>query len=94
MKEKGNEMPEDKYYVTDDTALAAYLYLNGLKFIEATLSNPSNPRRKKYVMHDHPRRQQFVDEFYARTTHVVPLEYYDARVKVMRFLKVTVKDPR
>ena len=84
----------DNYFVTDDTALAAYLYLNGLKFIEATLVNRENPRRKKYVMHDSDLRKQFVDEFYARTTHVIPLEYYDARVHVMRFLKVTVKDPR
>ena len=86
--------PKDEYFVTDDTALAAYLYLNGLRFIEATLVNRENPRRKKYVMHDHPMREAFVEEFYARTTHVIPLEYYDARVKVMRFLKVTVKDPR
>lgn len=85
---------EDEYFVTDDTALAAYLYLNGMKFIEATLVNRQNPRRKKYIMHDSPMREQFVNEFYARTSLVTPLEYYDARVKVMRFLKVTVKDPR
>lgn len=86
--------PSEEYFVTDDTALAAYLYLNGLKFIEATLVNKEEPKRKKYVMHDSHLREQFVEEFYNRTTHVIPLEYYDARVKVMRFLKTTVKDPR
>ena len=85
---------QDKYFVTDDTALAAYLYLNGMRFIEATLVNADNPRRKKYIVYDSHLREQFVDEFYARSTHVIPLEYYEARVKVMRYLKVTVKDPR
>lgn len=83
-----------EYYVTDDTALAAYLYLNGLVFIKATIVNKQEPLRKKYVMYDSPEREQLVDEFYKRETHVVPLDYYDARVKVMRFLRVTVEDPR
>ena len=87
-------MPEDKYFVTDDTALAAYLYLNGFSFIEATLVNREDPKRKKYIMVDKDDREKFVEEFYSRKTHVVPLDYYDARVRVMRFLKVTVKDPR
>lgn len=85
---------KDEYFVTDDTALAAYLYLNGMDFIEATLINRDDPKRKKYIMHDREDRQKLVSDFYNRNTVVVPLDYYDARVRVMRFLKNTVKDPR
>lgn len=83
-----------EYFVTDDTALAAYLYMKGMKFVEATLTNRDNPRRKKFVIYDLPARKQLEDEFYMRTSVIVPLDYHDARVAVSRFLKVTVEDPR
>ena len=83
-----------EYFVTDDTALAAYLYMKGLKFLEATLENRDNPRRKKFIAIDSPERKVLEQEFYMRTSVVVPLDYHDAKVAVSRFLKVTVKDPR
>lgn len=85
---------EQKYFVTDDTALAAFLYMKGLKFIEATLTNRDNPRRKKFIMKDVPEREGLEKDFYMRTAVVIPLDYHDARVAVSRFLKRTVEDPR
>ena len=87
-------MEQQKYFVTDDTALAAYLYLKGMKFIEATLSNRNNRDRKKFIIFDHPERVTYESEFYARRSVVVPLEYHEAKVAVSRYLKVTVDDPR
>lgn len=84
----------NKYFVTDDTALAAYLYLCGLKFIEATLITDEDHRRKKYIIHDADDRPQMEEDFYMRNTSVTPLDYHDARVAVSRFLKRTVTDPR
>lgn len=87
-------MQQVEYFVTDDTALATYLYLKGLQFIEATLTNRDNPKRKKFIMIDTPERPTFEQEFYSRTSLVVPLDYHDAKVAISRFLKVTVADPR
>lgn len=83
-----------EYFVTDDTALATYLYLKGMQFVEATLTNRDNPKRKKFIIIDEPIRPQLEEEFYSRTSVVVPLDYHDAKVAVSRFLKVTVTDPR
>lgn len=82
-----------KYFVTNDTALAAYLYLCGLTFIEATIWN-DNDSRKSYVMIDIPERQQMEEDFYLRRTAVPPMDYHDARVTVSRFLKRRIRDPR
>ena len=87
-------MKNVEYFVTDDTALATYLYLKGMQFIEATLTNRDDPKRKKFIMIDAPERPQFEHEFYNRTSLVVPLDYHDAKVAVSRFLKTTVSDPR
>lgn len=83
-----------EYFVTDDTALAAFLYMKGLRFVEATLTNRDNPRRKKFIIYDVPERIELEEGFYKRTMVVVPLDYHDARVAVSRFLKRTVDDPR
>lgn len=85
---------EEEYFVTDDTALAAFLYMKGLTFVEATLTNRDNPRRKKFIIHDVPERKALEDSFYHREAVVVPLDYHDAKVAVSKFLKRTVSDPR
>lgn len=83
----------EKYFITDDTALAAYLYMCGLKFVEATIwSTESN--RKQYIIYDEPTRIDMEEDFYLRRTAVAPMDYHDARVAVSRFLKRQVRDPR
>lgn len=82
-----------KYFVTDDTALAAYLYLCGMKFVEATIWG-EDKYRKKYIIHDTPDRINMESDFYLRKTTVAPMDYHDARVRVSRFLKREIADPR
>ena len=82
-----------KYFVTDDTALAAYLFLCGMKFIEATIWE-DRTRRKKYLIYESPERIQHEEDFYLRRTTVAPMDYHDARVSVSRFLRRQVSDPR
>lgn len=83
----------DKYFTTDDTALAAYLLLLGYRFVEATIwSEVSN--RKKYVVFDKPNRPQDEEDFYLRRTTVAPMDYHDARVTVSRYLRRQIRDPR
>lgn len=83
----------EKYFVTDDTALAAYLYLCGMKFVEATIW-VTDSNRKKYVIIDQPNRKDMEEDFYLRKTAVAPMDYHDARVTVSRYLKRQVRDPR
>lgn len=85
---------KQEYFVTDDTALAAFLYMKGMVFVEATMTNRNNPRRKKFIIHDLPERRQLEEAFYKREAVVIPLDYHDARVAISRFLKRTVDDPR
>jgi hypothetical protein len=80
-------------FLTDDTALAAYLYLCGMEFVEGTLLTSPTERRKKYVIFDTKNRPKLEEDFYCRRTAVAPLDYHDARVKVSRFLKKTYTDP-
>lgn len=82
----------DKYFITNDTALAAYLYLCGMKFIHATIWD--DKRMKKYVIFDTEERLKMEEDFYLRKTAVAPMDYHDARVAVSRFLKREVQDPR
>lgn len=84
----------EKYFITDDTALAAYLYLCGCEFIEGTIPNRRNYRRKKYVIINSPDITRLEEEFYLRKVAVMPLDYHDARVRVSRFLKKEITDPR
>lgn len=81
-----------KYFVTDDTALAAYLYLCGLQFIDGTIWVDRN--RKRYVIVDVPDRIKMEEDFYLRKTAVPPMDYHDARVRVSRLLKKETRDPR
>lgn len=82
-----------EYFVTDDTALAAYLYLCGMEFVEATIWTGGH-NRKKYIIVDTPKRMGMEEDFYLRRTHVAPMDYHDARVAVSRFLKREIQDPR
>lgn len=82
-----------KYYVTDDTALAAYLFLNGMEFVEATIW-VDGTSRKKYIIHETPKRAKMEEDFYLRRTAVAPMDYHDARISVSRFLRRQTQDPR
>jgi len=82
-----------KYFITADTALAAYLFLCGLEFTEATLW-VDGTHRKKYIIHDSPKRVKMEEDFYLRRTTVAPMDYHDARISVSRFLKKQTQDPR
>ena len=82
-----------KYFVTDDTALAAYLLLCGLQFVEATIWG-GDSHRKKYIIYDTPDRISMEEDFYLRKTTVAPMDYHDARVTVSRYLKRQMRDPR
>lgn len=84
---------ETKYFFTDDTALAAYLYLCGLRFVEATIWSHDR-YRKKYIIFDSPERPGMEEDFYLRKTTVAPMDYHDARVAVSRYLKREIQDPR
>lgn len=84
---------DNKYFLTDDTALAAYLYLCGLKFVEATVWGEDN-NRKKYIIEDRLERIGMEEDFYLRKTTVAPMDYHDARITVSRFLKRQIRDPR
>nr|DAM45402.1 MAG TPA: hypothetical protein [Caudoviricetes sp.] len=81
-----------KYFTTDDTALAAYLYLCGMEFVQATVYLDEFHRRKSYIIKDEPDRKRHEEDFYLRKTAVPPLDYNDARVRVSRFLRNTVDD--
>lgn len=82
-------MTMEKYFFTNDTALAAYFYLRGYEFIQGTLWGDDR-RRKQYIIHDQPGRGKDEEDFYLRRTAVIPLDYQDARVAVSRFLKTRV----
>lgn len=85
----------EEYFVTDDTALAAWLHMNGFEFVEATLENRADPKRKKFIMHDRADREALEDTFYMREEIMMsPLQYHDSKVVISRYLKVTVRDPR
>lgn len=82
-----------EYFVTDDTALAAYLYLCGLEFEDGTVWGQDR-WRKKYVIQDTPDRPKLEEDFYLRKTAVAPLDYHDARIAISRLLKREIRDPR
>ena len=81
------------YYITDDTALAAYLYLCGFTFLEGTIF-PASGYRKKYVVIDQPDRPSIEEDFYLRRTTCAPMDYHDARIAVSRYLRREIRDPR
>lgn len=82
-----------KYFLTDDTALAAYLYLCGFDFVEGTVWGDDR-YRKKYVIKEKKGRMKVEEDFYMRRTTVAPMDYHDARVRVSRLLRKEISDPR
>lgn len=79
----------DKYFFTDDTAFAAYLYLRGYEFMQGTIWGRDR-KRKRYIIIKQPNLNTDEDDFYLRKTAVSPLDYHDARIAVSRFLKQEV----
>lgn len=76
-----------KYKTTDDTALAAFLYLHDVKFIHGTVKT-DHPKRRAFVFHDFDGLSELVDSFYNRTEQVAPLDFQEARATISKFLKV------
>lgn len=77
-----------KYFLTDDTGFAAYLYLRGLHILEGTIENPEMRRRRFFVFEQHEIIAKLKEEFYARSPVLLsPLEYTEARTYISRFLK-------
>lgn len=74
-------------FLTDDTALAAYLYYKGIKIHEGTVENPTHRKRRFFVFDTDPRIKELREEFYNRSGYVVPLEYSEARTLISRYLK-------
>lgn len=81
------------YYLTDDTALAQYLYLRGVGILEGTIHNPNHNRRRFFVFEQHDEIPALREEFYNRTSVVVPLDYQEARTYISRFLKIDLSNP-
>lgn len=82
------------YYLTDDTALAQYLYLRGIGLLEGTIPNPNHNKRRFFIFEAHKAIPKLREEFYNRTSLVVPLEYQEARTHISRFLKVDLPNPQ
>ncbi len=82
-----------KFFVTEDTAFAAYLYLLGYQFKQGTVWT-ENSYRKKYVVFDDDKRVEHEEDFYLRRTSVAPLDFQDARIQVSKFLRREIRDPR
>lgn len=76
-----------KYKTTDDTALAAFLYLNDVQFLNGTI-NTSHPKRRAFVFHDFKGLSDLVDSFYNRSQEVAPLDFQEARAAISKFLKI------
>ena len=75
-----------KYKTTDDTALAAFLYLNDVNFLEGTVKT-NHPKRRAFVFNDFEGLSDLVDSFYNRTEQVAPLDFQEARATISKFLK-------
>ncbi len=80
-----------KYKTTDDTALAAFLFLHDVQFVSGTVKT-AHPRRRAFVFHDFEGLSELVDSFYNRTEHVAPLDFQEARAAISKFLKVDLSD--
>lgn len=75
-----------KYKTTDDTALAAFLYLNDVDFLQGTVKT-DHPKRRAFVFHDFEGLSELVESFYNRTQQVAPLDFQEARAAISKFLK-------
>lgn len=80
------------YFLTDDTPLAAYLYLQGEVIMEGTVHNPNHKKRRLFIFQETDSLLQHRKDFYERDAQVEPLEYMESRRHISRYLKVTVRD--
>lgn len=76
-----------RYKTTDDTALAAYLHLKGVKLLHGTIET-SNKKRRAFIFEDFDGLLKLVDSFYNRTEQVAPLDFQEARAAITKYLKV------
>lgn len=82
-----------KYFTTDDTALATYLYMKGVTIMEGTTTNPAHRKRRMFIFINEPKVKSLQHKFYGRTATVIPLDYQEARAHISRFLKLDVAKP-
>ena len=71
---------------TDDTALAAYLHLNGVNFIHGTIQTEVKHRRA-FVFREQDGIYKMIQEFYDREAMVTPLDFQEARSQITKWLK-------
>lgn len=74
------------YKTTDDTALAAFLFLYDVKFLKGTIPT-EHPKRRAFVFEDFEGLSKLVDSFYNRTEQVAPLTFQEARAAISKYLK-------
>ena len=74
------------YKTTDDTALAAFLYLKGVHFLHGTVKT-DHPKRRAFVFKDTPDLSNHISSFYNRSEQVAPLDFQEARAAVSKYLK-------
>lgn len=75
-----------KLLTTDDTALAAYLHLKGVRFIHGTIRTEEKKRRA-FVFDEEDGIYKMIDEFYSRSAMVTPLDFQEARSQITKWLK-------
>lgn len=76
-----------RYKTTDDTALAAFLYLQGVHFLHGTIRT-DHPKRRAFVFKDTPELSKMISSFYNREEQVAPLDFQEARAAISKYLKV------
>lgn len=75
------------YKTTDDTALAAFLYLKGVHFLHGTIQT-NHRKRRAFVFKDSSELSNLVSSFYNREEQVAPLDFQEARAAISKYLKV------
>ena len=79
------------YKTTDDTALAAFLYLHDVQFERGTVPTP-HPKRRAFVFKDFDGLAKLVESFYNRSEQVAPLDFQEARAAISKYLRVDLSD--
>lgn len=78
-----------KLLTTDDTALAAYLYLMGVDFLKGTVKTEIKNRRA-FVFKKQDGIYKMIEDFYQRETKVAPLDFQEARSQITKWLKTDI----
>ncbi len=79
------------YKTTDDTALAAFLFLHDVEFKQGTIPT-SHPKRRAFVFRDFDGLDKLVQSFYNRSEYVAPLDFQEARAAISKYLRVDLSD--